>query len=227
MIVVIQCAGSKRCDAGYLLTASGKPVTFVADARAAALADPANEYARPDDPSDTGASWRQMLKEYNAKYNPDYSADSKNNPLGLYPAYRLYKNPIYDELVARFCLQKVYILSAGWGFIRAGFLTPYYDITFNRSSDKPYRRRPTDHYEDFSILPRDAKEDILFFGGRDYVALFIKLTDSIGSKKTVFYNSADAPDAIGYTFVKCPTTARTNWHYGCARKFLQGKIKIP
>jgi len=30
MIVVIQCAASKRPDAGYLVTSDGRPINFVA-----------------------------------------------------------------------------------------------------------------------------------------------------------------------------------------------------
>jgi hypothetical protein len=80
---------------------------------------PANQhcrYARPDDVSDVGRSWRHFLVEYNQ--------NAKDNPLGLYPAYRLYKNPVYERLVDRFGLPNVYILSAGWGIIEAGFSRP-------------------------------------------------------------------------------------------------------
>jgi hypothetical protein len=64
MIGVIQCAASKRVDAGHPWSADGKPVTFVA-APHAAPADPAHKYARPDDPAGTGLSWRQVLAQYN------------------------------------------------------------------------------------------------------------------------------------------------------------------
>ena len=39
MIVVIQCAASKRGDAGHLTTASGRPVDFVADPQSAPHTD--------------------------------------------------------------------------------------------------------------------------------------------------------------------------------------------
>jgi hypothetical protein len=53
MIVVIQCAGSKRKNAGFLKTTDGIPVSFVAHPE---LAPPAVncDYARPDD-----ATWMQ------------------------------------------------------------------------------------------------------------------------------------------------------------------------
>ena len=127
MIIIIQCAASKRPGAERLMSARGKPVVFVADPEAA----PANcthIYARPDDISDSGKSWRQVLLEYNNERTED-------NPLGLHPAVQLYQNKIYARLVDRFGLRKVYILSAGWGLIRADFLTPYYDITFSQSAE--------------------------------------------------------------------------------------------
>lgn len=120
MIAVIQCAASKRSDAGRLRTAHGVPVEFVADPQAAP-ADPSRTYARPDDLSDNRTSWRQLLVAYNQ--------EPGSNPLGLYPAYQLYENRAYGRLVDSFGLSNVYVLSAGWGLIRADFLTPHYDIT--------------------------------------------------------------------------------------------------
>jgi hypothetical protein len=101
MIVVIQCAASKRSGAGHLLSATGKPVSFVADPDGAPT-DASCIYARPDDRSETGLSWRQALRKYNE--------EAGTNPLGLYPAWQLYQNRTYGRLVDRFGLEKVYIL---------------------------------------------------------------------------------------------------------------------
>jgi hypothetical protein len=125
MIVVIQCAASKAPNAGHLVTADGKSVTFVAHPEIA----PRNEdhvYARPDDDAGEGKPWREVLLAYNREPN--------TNPLLLLPAYRLYENPIYGSLVERLGIENVYILSAGWGLIRSDFLTPDYDITFSQSA---------------------------------------------------------------------------------------------
>jgi hypothetical protein len=136
MIVVIQCAASKRPDAGHLVTANGKPVDFVADPEAAP-ADASHVYARPDDFSDTGV-WRTVLSRY--KQQPG------GNPLGLYPAYQLYENKVYRGLVERFGVQNVFILSACWGLIRADFLTPSYDITFSPSAESYKRPHESPHF---------------------------------------------------------------------------------
>jgi hypothetical protein len=215
MIIVIQCAASKRSDAGHLQSASGKPVIFVANPEAAPV-DPAHEYARPDEPSGPGVSWRQMLLKYNE--------ETEDNPLGLCPAWQLYENKTYGRLVDRFGLEKVYILSAGWGLIRADFLTPYYDITYSQSAEGYKRRRKTDQYQDFRMVPDQTDEDIRFFGGKDYIPLFCSLTNAIGSRKMVFYNSARVPQVSGCTLEKFETTTRTNWHYECANAFLDGAL---
>jgi hypothetical protein len=55
------------------------------------------------------------------------------------------------------------------------------------------RRRKTDRYDDFCMLPGHTDEEILFFGGKDYLPLFCSLTDAIRGTKIVFYNSATTP----------------------------------
>ena len=90
MVVVIQCAATKRQSAGCLFSAGGRRLVFVARPESAP-ADSARLYARPDDPSGNGKSWREILLEYNE--HPG------NNPLGLCPAWQLYENPTYEKLV--------------------------------------------------------------------------------------------------------------------------------
>jgi hypothetical protein len=216
MIVVIQCAASKRADAGHLVTASGTPVDFVADPRAAPP-DPRKVYARPDDSPDGGRSWRDILLAYND--------DPRDNPLRLLPAYRIYENRMYGRLVDRLGPGNVYILSAGWGLIPSEFLTPYYDITFSQSADAYKRRRKTDRYRDLRMLPDNTGDDILFFGGKDYLPLFGALTDRVRGRRIVFYNSATAPQMNGCTVRRFETTTRTNWHYECAAAFLDSGIQ--
>jgi hypothetical protein len=215
MIVVIQCAASKRPDAGHFRARDGKKVLFVADpARAPVSADVI--YARPDDCADDGISWREHVARYNA--NPEV------NPLGLSPAYKLYENETYRDLVRRFGIGNTMILSAGWGLIPAGFLTPRYDITFSPSASPYVRRRKNEAYQDFAMLPAGASRPIVFFGGRDYVPLFANLT-AHAQHKIVFYNSAVPPAAPGCSLRRFPTSTRTNWHYECARAFIAGAVE--
>jgi hypothetical protein len=177
LIVVIQCAGKKRKD-GFLCAREGKPVIFVADPASAPLSDD-YVYMRPDDPSDQGGSWRDVLVRYNEAPG--------NNPLSLLPAFELYERDTYRALVKRFGVDKSYILSAGWGLIPASFLTPYYDITFKGNADELKRRRKKDVYSDLSMLHADTDEQVVFLGGEDYLPFFTRLTlrkDSAGPRSS-------------------------------------------
>jgi hypothetical protein len=217
LIVVIQCAPTKRNDAGHLLSASGKPVVFVAEPKLA----PVNhrfEYARPDDLANEHRSWREVLSQYNRE-QPD-------NPLGLSPACQLYKHRVYQRLFEQLRRESVYILSAGWGLIRSDFLTPYYDITFSASADRYKRRRRDSRYEDFTMLPDKPAEEVVFFGGADYLALFLSTTDGVRARKTIYYNSTQAPMAAGCVVERFQTPARTNWHYLCAESFLDRELHL-
>jgi hypothetical protein len=214
LIVVIQCAGKKRKD-GVLRSRDGKPVIFVAEPASAAASDSCI-YARPDDPSDHGGSWRDVLVRYNEAPG--------NNPLSLLPAFELYERDTYRALVKRFGVDKTYILSAGWGLIPASFLTPYYDITFKGNADEWKRRRKSDIYSDLSMLPVDTDEQVVFLGGKDYLPLFTRLTAPVRSGRTVFYNLATLPDAPDCRLVRFSTTTRTNWHYECADELMRGDL---
>jgi len=146
MIVVMQCASRKRKqgDAGFMRTQDGRQVCFVADPAQA----PEGEvgYARPDDPSDAGPTWREVVRRYNE--------GDGGNPLGLLPAHALYCENVYQRLAEHVGLERFYILSAGWGLISATFLTPYYDITFTAKADRYKRRRKSDIYLDFYATTR-------------------------------------------------------------------------
>ena len=217
MIVVIQCAAKKKPYAGYLCRPDGQKVLFVADP-ASAPTGVAHAYAMPDDISDWDVSWRALLRAYN-----DGPGD---NPLRLLPAWQLYENRAYKLLADRYGLEKLYILSAGWGLIAADFLTPTYDITFSPSADGYKRRRKKDRYDDLCMLPENSEEPVVFFGGKDYVSLFCRLSNHSKGPRYLFYNSANAPEAPGCMLKKFNTTTRTNWHYECARAFIAGEIGI-
>lgn len=217
MIVVIQCAATKRPDAGHLITSDGRPINFVAHPELAPV-ETKSAYARPDDSADGSVSWRQRLRKYNEQ--------PEGNPLRLQPAYQLYKNNCYRGLVNRFGLDNVYVLSAGWGLIRSDFLTPYYDITFSQSADVYKIRRKIDRYDDFRMLPNDTLGEVVFLGGKDYLPLFCKLTEKIKGKRMAFFNSTDAPRFDNCKFKRFQTTTRTNWHYECAKALTEGKLSL-
>lgn len=217
MIVVIQCAASKSPKAGHLRRRDGREVLFVAKPEKAPV-DSKYVYAHPDDMSDTGKSWRHELLRYNAE--PD------DNPLGLLPAWQLYENRAYSQLKDHFGLERLYILSAGWGLIAADFLTPNYDITFSTSADAYKLRRKKDRYDDLRMQPEDSEEPIVFLGGKSYVKLFCELSNAAKGPRCLFYNSTVPPDAPGCILKRYRTRIRTNWHYECARALIRGDIDI-
>jgi hypothetical protein len=219
VIAIIQCAGTKRPHAGQLLRKDGKRVRFVADPAGAPPEDGV-VYARPDDISDRRVSWRSVLLEYNR--------EGDVTPFRLVPAWRLYRNDVYARLVRKLGIGNVYILSAGWGLIAASFLTPDYDITFSKVKRevKYKQRRKGDRYDDFNMLPDNTRERVVFFGGKDYLPLFSKLTWSIRGKRTVFFNSKDVPNVPGCELRLFETDASTNWHYLCANAFVEGNLML-
>jgi hypothetical protein len=215
MKIVVQCAGSKDPLAGFFITASGQRIEFVAHPETAPHT-PGLAYAHPDGDSDQeGQSWRSLVAEYNLHQG--------NNPFGLFPAYQLYSNEAYRALVARFGSGQVFVLSACWGLIRSDFLTPHYNLTLKPGSEPHIHRRLRDRYSDFRQL-EDSGEEVVFFGGKNYLPLFCELTDSFRSRRIVFYNSDCPPFVPGCALRRYPTTIRTNWHYACARDFAAGEI---
>lgn len=211
MFVVIQGSESRQPHAGLLTARHGQRVLFVADP-AQAPREPDICHARPDGFSSFAGCWRNLVLGYNA--NP------RNNPLGLLPAHALYPEEIYRRLVEELGPKQTYILSAGWGLIGASFLTPNYDITFNPGADPFRRRKPSDRYNDFCMLPDDTDEDLYLFADADYLPLFCRLTASYPGRRIVFYRSEKPPEAPGCTLRKFATAVETNWHQECARTFL-------
>ncbi|MFZ5452606.1 MAG: hypothetical protein ACOZF2_12185 [Thermodesulfobacteriota bacterium] len=187
MKIVIQCAGRKN-DEGYWQTKEGKNVMFVAHPE---VNSPAFDglYAFPDHISDQNTSWRELVWDYNRHPNHNY--------FNLYPAYLLYKNPAYHNLVSNFGVDNVYILSAGWGLIRSDFLTPQYDITFQTQANPHQRRRRRDRYNDFCMLPKNTTDTIVYLGGKDYIHLFCDLTNNIKCKKIILHNLNSPPQYRG------------------------------
>jgi hypothetical protein len=159
MKVVIQCAASKDARAGRLRTKSGDEVLFVANP-ALCTSIPSARYVTPDDLcGEDGLTWRNVLKGYN---------EQSENPCRLLQAAGLYTpkendfRKLYRDLANVFGWDNFFILSAGWGLIRADFWTPDYNVTFSTQAKKkkPWAWRNTKDkrhtWADFNDL-QDAK----------------------------------------------------------------------
>jgi hypothetical protein len=129
---------------------------------------------------------------------------------------------IYQDIVRRCGWENVFILSAGWGLIRSDYLTPYYDITFS-SQGKPWSRRGQhDHYKDFARLQESdisPDETVYLFAGGDYLRLYYSLTQNLKVRKVIYGGQGNHE---GYKYI--PYRTFTNWHYSCARDFIEGSI---
>jgi len=211
MKVVISCAGSKADGAGYLKAEDEKCVKFVGNPAEVNSQRSEFCYAHPDCVADDGRTWREKLVAYNKSCKDE-------NPFRLLQAYKLYKPNIYTQLVEIFGIDNVYILSAGWGLIRALFLTPKYDITFSGSGYK--RRRKCDQYCDFNHLESAIDEDLLFFGGQKYLDLFTKLTQNYNGRRIVYHSTDNMTKSNRIKYVRYPRYF-TNWHYTCAEKVME------
>lgn len=210
MIIVIQCAGTKKEGAGHLHTKDGNKVMFVAHPSLSPVT-PNVLYARPDDRSDQSGTWRDVLVKHNAK---NVSGEGQ-----LLRALDLYYKPAYRQLARQVGYQRTYILSAGWGLVRGDCLLPDYDITFSGAADAYKRRGKKDIYHDFSDIPDDFEDEVFFFGGLDYLPLFCKLTERLKATRTVYFSATQEPDAPGCRLVRFGKP-HYNWHYGCLTHFL-------
>ena len=149
-----------------------------------------------------------------------------SNALKLLPAFELYEPPAYLRLVTEFGIDKIFILSAGWGLIPAAFLTPAYDITFSQAADDYKRRHKSNVFRDFIQFPVDSDEPLVFLGGKNYLPLFAALTEGAKGRRVIFYNSTNLPEAPGCTLQRYVTTTRTNWHYECVQALVDGRFGL-
>ncbi len=221
LTVVIACAGTKAPSRGHLTLGNGQRVKFVADPREAPRSASIT-YKHPDDIAHSGLSWRDVLVEYNRA--------PARNPLGLLPAWRLYEPPhfprVYSDLVEAYGLENVFILSAGWGLVAAGFLLPDYDITFASGAASYKRRRTRDRYEDFAMLSTDAEGPVVFLGGVSYVRLFCELTEDVVPRRIVFHYSLQPPRAMNCELRRFEGAPTRTWHYQCANALISRGIRV-
>lgn len=216
MKIVISCSGKKN---GTNLKYMDNEISFISNP-SPLLGSGISHYFRPDDIiPDEKRTWR------------DYIITQTDR--GLLKAYELYKNPIYKALHDKFKTD-LYILSAGWGLVNSEFYIPKYDITFSTRGDILSRRTAEDIFNDFNHLKGiDESEKIIFFGGSDYINFFYELTKSLPNRKIIFYKKKDIPQKYPFLkqdllvkLLKFESRANTNWHYGCAKKFLNNELEL-
>jgi hypothetical protein len=149
---------------------------------------------------------------------------SARERVGLLAGIAFIQAPAYDRLVANLGVENVFILSAGWGLIRADFLTPNYDLTFSPKAEGMKRRRRGDRFQDLERLDTSSTDLIVFLGGKDYLPLFCSLTARSRAERSIYFNSSTPPHAPGCRVERYETSVRTNWHYECANRLVAGTL---
>lgn len=122
----------------------------------------------------------------------------------------------------------------GWGLIRANFLTPYYDITFDTQADAYKIRHRSDRFADYNHLAEagvSKHETIYFFGGITYLPLFYRQVDDLAARKMVYYTTEKAvtlPSKYVYTRYDVEMGEKRpnyrNWQYRCGGEFIDGRL---
>lgn len=140
MQIVLPCSKPKKTDAPTFCL-DGHPIMFIANPQ-----QQENSWARaPWDPITHGnkRTWIHCLTDYNnaGQLSPEDLGVgvSINGSNALFCAGTLYTNRIYSDLIQVLGFDKVYILSAGWGLIRADNRLPTYNITFSAQAEKEAR----------------------------------------------------------------------------------------
>lgn len=210
--VVMTCA-SKKNDGGDLIY-NGQIVKFYAQSNIAN-----NEFLPDNRIPNMEITWR------------DFVLTNQNQNIIPFRAYELYKRNEYRQLFNRFG-NSFYVLSAGWGLVKADFRLPNYDITFSNNAElinkRNYNLPPA--YIDFNHLENtNDNEDIIYVGGENYLSFFYNLTENLKNRKIIYYHSINHPKPHTGNFLYrryYPNNPklRTNWHYELAGKISKGII---
>jgi hypothetical protein len=217
-IPVLVCSGPKTKD-GFCY--KGQAVKFAASPQTA----PRDEFAyyKPDDSiPGQNKTWRNLV------------VNGQNDPeLDLVPAYLLYSPDIYRDFYKKFG-SRFYILSAGWGVIRADFKIPAYDITYSTGPNVPKHAKRNDNYgwKDINHLKEDSVKfdsdsEVILFASSTYVSPFCDMAQSIPYKKKILYRSQKITQRQGFVYEYYQTNRRTNWYYEAAGKFLNENKQLP
>jgi hypothetical protein len=219
--IAVLCCSSKKSKERFCY--NDQYIKFVASPQMASKTMPKNgvEYYKPDDkiPGEN-KTWRDLVLE------------QKHSD--LVTAYCLYCRDIYKDFYRNFG-DRFYILSAGWGIIRANFKIPTYDITYSTTPKVPeYAKRGDNHgWKDINHLQEDSMKwgcdsEVILFAGSAYVSHFREMAQSLPNsiqKRILVYTNNKSEDRnvkryqnLVYQYYYSPKS--TNWHLEAAETFL-------
>ncbi|MBM4027434.1 MAG: hypothetical protein FJ280_18815 [Planctomycetes bacterium] len=220
--VVIQCAGRKF--PAPTLSLPGASIQFVA------APQPMMPNSRaPWDalPAPVNGTWIDTVRDYNNCQMALPAGVSVSGNAPLTEAGSLYSPPVYGQLVQRFGPTHVYVLSAGWGLVRADDRIPIYDITFN-SSALPMARMSPNVRSAYDSVRRtvDGEDDIHLFLTPKYLLYWLSLFPFFGTRRIILHWRKGQRLPLGWRGAVCWHDCgerRLNWHYVAAKQFSDGR----
>lgn len=227
MKIVIQCAGRKE-NTAETFTMNGIAHAFVAKPGGV-------NQVRPWDEISTlaGKTWIDCVQAYRNKARWEIFQQAGIGVSGsgqLLECGRLYLPDAYTALISSFGKENVYILSAGWGLVRADVRIPMYDVTFSTATDvcqcAKITPRSRSKYPSISDdIPGD--DAIHFFMTPKYVEYWSKsFSGEDGDRQRYVFHwlkgAKNLPAVIhgGNVIWHELGDMRTNWHYAAVGQFL-------
>ena len=217
--VVMICAKEKKGNSKIIHENFNHPITFLAQPNGV------NTFLPDGYIPNLNMTWR------------DYVTNNQNHNIIPFKSYQLYIHGVYQNLFTVFG-DRLFILSAGWGLVKAEFRLPNYDITFSKDEKVPLNSKRSTNmnkspiYNDFKKLKVKKDDDIIFIGVPNYLNLFYELTRDFQNRKIIYYFGKGSKlkryspkkefDYIQYE-PKNPNNNRT-WHYELAQKYADGEI---
>jgi hypothetical protein len=222
MKIIIQCAGKKHPMAPSF-SFRGAPVKFFARPELfSGSTAPWDEV-----PTSSRFSWIDCVKALNGIAGAESWARFSNTGIGADEFFHtgdLYIPKSYSNLIDRFGYKSVYILSAGWGLLRADRLIPTYDVTFTNVPKYPWKKVTVAHRCKFDSVETHIPgndEVHLFITGNylDYVKRAFKL--NLENRGVLHIRSTQfQPEGFGKTVEHDCGDQSTNWHYTAVKQFL-------
>jgi hypothetical protein len=217
MKIIISCCDRKN---GEAFQHNGNIINFISHKNQ--LPNGSGLYFHPDDfiPNEN-TTWRELIAQQEIRKD-------------LLPTYELYRPKIYNSLYQTFG-EDLFIFSAGWGIVNAGYKLPKYNITFSRGNNIPFYavRNYEAGFNDFNQLENiDVNDKIILIAGKDYVFPFCQLTNHLPNAKIIIYKNAEILKNNPYLnhnnfkFFHYVTNRRTNWHYEFADRLINNQIEF-
>ena len=229
MKAVIQCAGRKEKTA-ETFALNGVPQTFVAKPSDKNQVCPWDEI-----PTLTCKTWidcAHAFRNQNGRDTFEHAGVSISGSGRLTECGRLYLPVAYSALISRLGKENVYILSAGWGLVRADAVIPTYNITFSEAPKVPMNARVTPEGRSKSPSISDdmpGDDEIHFFMTPNYLEYWFQSLSGVGGdhRRFVFHwkkGARNLPAGIheGNAIWHELGGMKTNWHYAAVNQFLNG-----